>query len=143
MVDAARSPLRVGRYAVYSEIASGGMATVYYGRLIAPLGIGRTVAIKRLHPHLAKEPALVSMFVDEVRLASRVQHPNVVNMLDVVIVSGEPFLVMEYIPGEALSRLVRTALMDEKAIPARIAVAIVCAVLDGLHAAHQATGESG
>ena len=48
-------PTRIDRYELYDEIASGGMATVHLGRLVGPAGFGRTVAIKRLHPHLAKE----------------------------------------------------------------------------------------
>src|SRR5215208_33452 len=59
----------VGRYALYGEIASGGMATVHFGRLQGPVGFSRTVAIKRLHPQFAKDPEFVSMFLDEARLA--------------------------------------------------------------------------
>src|SRR6188768_3440243 len=109
VADAQSSTLRVGRYEIYGEIAAGGMATVYYGRFVGPLGFGKAVAIKRLHAHLAKDADCVSMFMDEVRLAARVHHPNVVSMLDVVLHEGEPFLVMEYIVGEALSRLMRVA----------------------------------
>src|SRR5205823_1566319 len=90
----------VGRYALFGEIASGGMATVHFGRLLGPAGFSRVVAIKRLHPQLAKEAEFVSMFIDEVRLAARVQHPNVVATLDVAEEGGELFLVMEYVHGE-------------------------------------------
>jgi serine/threonine-protein kinase len=119
------------------------MATVHYARLEGALGVARTVAIKRLHPHLAKDAELVAMFVDEVRLASRVQHPNVVHMVDVVLVRGEAFLVMEHIPGESLVRLMRAAHRDGETIPPPVAVAIVCGVLAGLHAAHEARGAGG
>src|SRR6185436_1907347 len=87
-----------GRYTVFGEIAAGGMATVHLGRLVGPVGFSRTVAIKRLHPQYAKDPEFVSMFLDEARLASRVQHPNVVSTLDVVNMTAEVFLVMEYVP---------------------------------------------
>ena len=75
---------RVGRYALQGEVATGGMATVYYGRLQGPAGFSRPVAIKRLHPQYAKTPDFVTMFLDEARLASRIQHPNVVPTIDVV-----------------------------------------------------------
>src|SRR5690606_25479533 len=75
-------PIRVGRYLLFDSFASGGMAQVHVGRLIGPIGFSRVVAIKRLHPHLAREPRFVSMFVDEARLASRVRHPNVVSVID-------------------------------------------------------------
>src|SRR5580658_365034 len=97
----------VGRYALYGSLASGGMATVHFGRLIGPVGFSRTVAIKRLHAQFASDPEFVAMFLDEARLAARIRHPNVVPTLDVVATSGELFLVMEYVPGESLARLVR------------------------------------
>src|SRR6516162_3035719 len=100
-------PVRViGRYALYGKLASGGMATVHFGRLLGPAGFTRTVAIKRLHPQFAKDPEFVSMFLDEARLAARVRHPNVVQTLDVAALDGELFLVMDYVQGEPLSRLV-------------------------------------
>jgi serine/threonine-protein kinase len=132
-------PIRVvGRYELHDEIASGGMATVHFGRLATEVGFSRTVAIKRLHAQFAKDPAFVAMFVDEARLASRIRHPNVVPMLDVVALDGEVFLVMEYIPGESLAQLWRKG-----PIPVDISVAIATQVLEGLHSAHEATSERG
>ncbi|HQP36878.1 MAG TPA: serine/threonine-protein kinase [Polyangiaceae bacterium] len=134
----------VGRYALYGEIASGGMATVYFGRLIGPIGFSRTVAIKCLHPQYAKDPDFVSMFVDEARLAARIQHPNVVPTLDVVTMQGELFLVMDYVQGESLARLARRVRASHSAsVPPRIALGIVAGALDGLHAAHEALSERG
>jgi eukaryotic-like serine/threonine-protein kinase len=94
----------VGRYAIYDEIASGGMAAVYFGRLLGPAGFSRTVAIKRLHSEFAKDPDFVTMLLDEARLAARIRHPNVVSTLDVVFEAGELLLVMDYVEGESLSR---------------------------------------
>src|SRR3954469_11213208 len=74
----------IGRYALHAEIAAGGMATVHYGRLLGPVGFSRPVAIKQLHPHYARDPDFVAMFLDEARIAARIQHPNVVQTLDVV-----------------------------------------------------------
>src|SRR6266487_4257140 len=74
----------IGRYVLFGEIAAGGMATVHFGRLNGPVGFSRTVAIKRLHPQYAKDPEVVAMLLDEARLASRMQHPNVVTRLRVV-----------------------------------------------------------
>jgi serine/threonine-protein kinase len=133
----------IGRYAIYDEIASGGMATVHIGRLVGPIGFSRTVAIKRLHPHFAKDQDFVDMFVDEARLAARIRHPNVVPTLDVVKTDNELFLVMEYVQGEALSRIMRRARRVGTPIPPRLAVATMIGVLHGLHAAHNAKGERG
>jgi eukaryotic-like serine/threonine-protein kinase len=131
-----------GRYALYDEIASGGMATVHIGRLLGPVGFSRTVAIKRLHAQFAKDPDFVSMFLDEARLAARIRHPNVIGTLDVVALEGELFLVMEYVPGESLARLWRTTFDTGRTIPLPIVSAILVGVLDGLHAAHEATDDN-
>ncbi len=134
----------IGRYAIHDEIAAGGMASVFLGRMRGERGFCRTVAIKRLHPQLARDPDFVSMFLDEARLAARIQHRNVVAPLDVVTVDDrELLLVMEYIHGEALSRLIGSCRRAGTRIPAAIAVGVVTGVLHGLHAAHEATSETG
>ncbi|HWL86479.1 MAG TPA: serine/threonine-protein kinase, partial [Polyangiaceae bacterium] len=133
----------MGRYAVFAEIASGGMASVHLGRLIGSVGFTRTVAIKRLHPHLARNPDFVAMFLDEARLAARIRHPNVVHTLDVVSDEHELLLVMEYVQGETLARLVRAAHSQKIRLPPSIASGIAVGALDGLHAAHEATSERG
>ena len=142
--NAESAPVRVvGRYALYGEIAAGGMATVHFGRLLGPVGFSRTVAIKRLHPQFAKDPEFVSMFLDEARLAARIRHPNVVPTLDVVATQGELFLVMDYVQGESLSKLIRIAREQGGCIPGRITAGILVGALHGLHAAHEAKNERG
>ncbi len=138
------TPVRIlGRYALYGEIASGGMATVHFGRLLGVVGFSKTVAIKRLHPQLAKDPEFVSMFLDEARLAARIRHPNVVSTLDVVALHGELFLVMEYVQGESLRQLVRGEAHESGHMPASIVGTIMTGTLHGLHAAHEARSERG
>ena len=133
----------VGRYAVFDAIASGGMATVHYGRLLGPSGFSRTVAIKKLHPHLAGDAEFTAMFLDEARVAARVRHPNVVPTLDIVSADDQLLLVMEYVQGESLSRLMRAAKRMDAPMPPSVAAAILVGVLHGLHAAHEATDERG
>ena len=119
------------------------MATVHFGRLSGPAGFSRTVAVKRLHPQFAKDPEFVTMFLDEARLAARIRHPNVVPTLDVVATEGEIFLVMEYVQGEALSRLLRATRAMMTPADSRIIATIMSGVLHGLHAAHEAKSEQG
>ena len=136
-------PRVLGRYALYGEIASGGMATVHLGRLLGPVGFSRTVAIKRLHAQFAKDPDFVAMFTDEARLAARIVHPNVVPMLDVIVLEGELFLVMDYVEGEPLSRLLRAADERGQRVPLPIVASILVGTLHGLHAAHEAVSDRG
>lgn len=136
-------PRQIGRYALHEEIAAGGMAAVHLGRLLGSVGFARTVAIKRLHPQFAKDPAFVAMFLDEARLCARIRHPNVVPTLDVVSLDDELFLVMEYVHGDSLARLVKTAHDRGEAVPIELSVGVMIHALHGLHAAHEATSERG
>jgi serine/threonine protein kinase len=136
-------PRTVGRYIVYGEIASGGMATVHFGRLTGVAGFARSVAIKRLHPQYARDPDFVKMFLDEARLAARIAHPNVVSTLDVVSVEEELLLVMDYVRGVSLAQLLRIARVRGERIPPLITTGIMAGVLHGLHAAHEAKSETG
>jgi serine/threonine-protein kinase len=136
-------PRTVGRYALFDEIGRGGTATVHLGRLVGPVGFSKTVAIKRMHENLARDPDIAAMFLDEARLASRIQHSNVVATLDVLAIDGEAFLVMEYVSGESLAPLLRTLRARGERVPPPVAVQIVRDVLHGLHAAHEAKNELG
>jgi serine/threonine protein kinase len=133
----------VGRYTLYDEVASGGMATVYLACLRGESGFARVVAVKMLHAQYAKEEAFRAMFLDEARLVSRIRHPNVVATLDVVEDEGELFLIMDYVHGESLSRLLQAVIDQGERVPPSIASAILVDTLEGLHAAHEATSEQG
>jgi serine/threonine-protein kinase len=96
-----------------------------------------------MHEHCSRDPEFVSMFIDEARLAARIRHPNVVPTLDVVALDGELFLVMEFVQGETLARLVRRSTKANLRIAPRVASSVITGLLEGLHAAHEAVGEHG
>jgi serine/threonine-protein kinase len=131
------------RYAIYDEIASGGMATVHFGCSLGAKSFSRIVAIKRLHAHLAREQEFLTMFLDEARVTARIRHPNVAPTLDVVATAREVFIVMEYVHGESLSKLFSAMRARREPMPLPVAAAVVCGLLAGLHAAHEATDERG
>jgi hypothetical protein len=141
----------MGRYTLYDKIASGGMATLYFGRLLGPSGFARTVAVKCLHPQFAQDPDFSAMFLDEARLVSRIRSPYVVPTLDVVSEDGELAIVMEYCHGESLGALIRSVSdADSDAgssappeVPVGVAVSVLGDVLQGLQAAHDARSEHG
>jgi|GEM_PF-330579 len=130
----------IGRYLLCDLIASGGMATVHLGRLVGAEGFSRTVAIKQLYQHFARSQEFVTMFLDEARILSRIRHPHVVAPLDVIVLDGELFIVMEYVHGVSLAELLDASAAP---IPPRIVSAIIGQTLLGLHAAHEATSENG
>ena len=133
----------VDRYELIGEIASGGMATVFLARLTGFGGFQRLFAIKRLHPHLQGEREFVQMFLDEARLAAGIHHPNVVPILEVGASDSGYYLVMEYIEGETLARLLSGAAASKQRLPIAIVVRMLIDTLGGLHAAHELKDESG
>lgn len=133
---------RIDRYILGPEIAVGGMASVHLARMLGKGGFGKTVAMKRLHAQYGRTPEFVTLFQDEARVTSALSHPNVVMTLDVLEDESELYLVMEYVHGAALSQILRPR-PGQEAPPLRIAAGIVAAMLDGLHAAHEATDENG
>ena len=130
----------LGRYRLCFELASGGMATVFLARAEGPGGFEKLVAIKRIHPHLSKERAFIDMFLDEARIASQIDHPNVCSVFEFGEASGTYYIAMEYLHGESLAR-VRKALKPRPDGRGRRHLAmcarIVADACEGLHAAHE------
>ena len=118
------------------------MAAVRIARFHGPEGVTRVVAIKQLHAQFAQNPEFSTMFLDEAHVASRIRHKNVVPVLDVVSADGQLLLVMEYVPGASLARLMQLAVARGELVPPPIVAAVLVNVLDGLHAAHEARGDA-
>jgi serine/threonine protein kinase len=131
------------RYELITEIASGGMATVFLARIQGAGGFQRLVAIKRLHAALASEPELVDMFLEEARIAARIHHAHAVPILEIGSSAHGYYLVMEYIEGVTLAQIVQRAEQSGVAIPRPIALRILLDALSGLHAAHELHDENG
>ncbi|MFO0683803.1 MAG: protein kinase [Sandaracinus sp.] len=132
--------MRLGAYEIVSPLTSGGMAAVYLGRAVQD---NRYVAIKVVHPHFANEQAFVEMFLDEARLSARIHHPNVVRVESSGYEGSLYYMVMEYLHGAPLQRFVRRLAEKQRALAQDVVVHLVAAVAAGLHAAHDATDESG
>jgi serine/threonine-protein kinase len=119
------------------------MATVYLGRAVAEGGFERLVAIKVMHPHIADKPEFEAMFLDEARLAASIRHPNVVSTIDVQKSADAMFLVMEYIDGPALNRVLRRLKKNGVAMPIEVVLRILIDTLHGLDAAHHLSDSRG
>lgn len=125
----------VGRYELIHRLAHGGMATVYLGRAKGKAGFEKVVAVKVIHPHLAAEAEFVGMFLDEARIAARIHHPHVVEILDLGESNGAYYMVMEFIEGENLAALVRA--LEGEPLPIGVVLQILADTLEGLGAAHE------
>lgn len=135
--------MTLGRYTLCGEIAAGGMAAVYFARMEGTGGFAKSVAVKRLHPQFASDPEFRTMILDEARLAARIRHPNVVSPIDVIDMEDEVLLAMEYVHGQALSRLVRASATKSEPVALAICASVMAGMLHGLHAAHEAKDDRG
>lgn len=132
----------LGRYELLIPIAAGGMAQVWAARLRGARQFQKIVAVKTMLPKLSEDEQFEQMFLDEASLASRIRHPNVVEILDLGEQDGVLYLVMEWIEGVPLNQLMKTA-KAHGGIPAPVATRIALQACAGLHAAHELTGEDG
>jgi serine/threonine protein kinase len=130
-------------YELITEIASGGMATVFLARRKGAGGFQRLVAIKRLHPELEAEPELAEMFLEEARIAAQIHHAHAVPILEIGKSARGYYLVMEYVEGVTLAQLVQRAEQKGSAIARPVAIRILLDALSGLHAAHELQDDSG
>lgn len=118
-----------GKYEILETIATGGMATIYKARQIS---LGREVVVKKLHPHLAEDANFVRRFKREAAILAKLQHKNIVNIIDFFEESNDQFIVLEYIKGFSLDRLIK----DRSLIPFDISVYILKEVCSGLRYIH-------
>jgi serine/threonine-protein kinase len=134
---------KLDRFELITELASGGMGTVYLARLGGAGGFQRLYAIKVLHEHLAKHSEFIEMFLDEARLAASIHHPNVVSIVEIGASEAGHYLVMDYVEGDTAAQLFSAAAQDKKRVPIRVILRIVLDVLAGLHAAHERQDDEG
>lgn len=131
------------RYEVVGTLARGGMAEILLARARGPEGFARAVVLKRILPHLAKNPRFRTMFLDEARVMAGIHHSNVVNVHELHEEGDELWLVMDYLEGESLASVIRAAVGDSRALPAGLMAFVVAEACAGLHAAHEAKGPDG
>lgn len=133
----------IGRYTLHIQIGVGGMATVCLGWVSGAADFARVVAIKRMHPQFARDEQFVARFRDEAWLSSRLLHPNIVQVLDIVERSHELLIVMEYVHGVSLAGILEDAVKSGRKVPINVVAGILVPALHGLHAAHEATDDDG
>jgi serine/threonine protein kinase len=144
----AEETFSLGRYVITGRIASGGMATVYRARLEGEGGFAREFAVKVIHPHLAAAEGFRDRFLDEARVASRANHPNVVATVDSDQDRGYHYLVLELVDGITLRQLQvndlhRSTTSDGAHLSPAEAARVVCDAARGLHAVHTVADDNG
>jgi serine/threonine-protein kinase len=132
----------LGRYELLAQVARGGMGQVWVARLKGARGFQKLVAIKTLLPELRNDARIEQMLLEEARIASLIQHSNVVQTTELGEHRGYLYLVMEWIDGESLGFVFKRA-EERGAIPLPVAVNLVAQACRGLHAAHELTNDLG
>ncbi|MFT3922970.1 MAG: protein kinase [Myxococcales bacterium] len=130
-------------YVLIAKIGEGGMAQIFLALSQGPHGFRKLLVIKRLHAHLCSDPRRLERFSLEANLAASLHHPNIVQTNRVGVFRDQPFLTMEYLDGQPLSRVLYRLRSKSRRLPASLAVQIISQALDGLHYAHHATDYAG
>jgi hypothetical protein len=133
----------IGRWEVVRRLGSGGMADVFLAQAKGDGGFEKLVAIKVMHGHLARSQRAVDHFLDEARLAARIVHPNVVAIQDLGKIGDDYVIVMEYVEGVDLERILISTRQGQRPVPLAVGLGILCRICDGLDAAHRATSPDG
>src|SRR4051812_47142618 len=140
-MDAVESTLvsgyRLDRFELLCPIASGGMASVWLARLRGKRGFEKLFAIKTIKTELISDTRFQEMFLDEARIASAIEHPNVAQILDLGEQDSVLYIVMEWVDGESLSKISRLAQKRGTPLPLGMALRVIADACAGLHAAHE------
>jgi serine/threonine-protein kinase len=133
----------LGKYRLVKLIAAGGMAEVYLARQAGAAGFEKQVCLKRILPHLARDKQFVDMFLNEARLAARLDHPNIVSIFDLGESNGNYFIAMEFIDGPNLRSVAKRAAELNELLPIAEVLKIVAQAAGGLQYAHDLTDPQG
>ena len=137
VADSVRAKTREGRYRILAQLGEGGMANVYLAVARGPNGFNKLVVLKALRPALANDSDFLQMFLNEARLAARLNHPNVVQTYEVGEDAGRHVIVMEYLDGESLYAIQMRARKTGHVLPLPMHLRILSDALAGLHHAHE------
>jgi tetratricopeptide (TPR) repeat protein len=134
-------PERLGRYRVVRRVGVGGMAEVFLARSTGAEGLEKLLVVKRILPTFARSPRFLTMFVDEAKVAMRLNHPNIVQVYAFEQERDEFLLAMEFVDGLDLGRLVEAARRHQRRIPPSLAAYVAMEVAKGLDYAHRRRDE--
>jgi TonB family protein len=128
---------RFGQYTLQEKIAVGGMAEVWKARMRGVEGFQKTVAIKKILPHLGDNADFVSMFIDEAKLAAQLSHPNIIHIYDLGKIGRDYYIAMEYVEGKDLRSILNAARRKGMPIPLGLSLLIAARLASALDYAHR------
>ncbi len=119
------------------------MAEIYLARIVGPSKLGKYVVLKRILPELSHRGVYIKMFLDEARVTASVKHPNIVELIDVCLADGSPFLVLEYLPGEDVRNVIVATVQQQGRLPLEVALHITMSLARALDHVHERTDAEG
>ncbi|HEX3131848.1 MAG TPA: serine/threonine-protein kinase [Thermoanaerobaculia bacterium] len=128
---------RFGQYTLLEKIAAGGMAEVWKARMRGVEGFQKTVAIKKILPHMTDNSEFVGMFIDEAKLAAQLSHPNIVHIYDLGKIGRDYYIAMEYVEGKDLRSLMNAGRRKGIRLPLALALFIAARLASALDYAHR------
>jgi TonB family protein len=128
---------RFGQYTLLERIAVGGMAEVWKARMRGVEGFQKTVAIKRILPHMTDNAEFVGMFIDEAKLAAQLTHPNIVHIYDLGKIGRDYYIAMEYVDGRDLRSLLNAGRRKGMPLPLGLSLLIAARLASALDYAHR------
>lgn len=132
------------KYLLVGEIARGGMGEIFLGVQQGLEGFSKVVVVKRVVSHLTNNVDFIRMFIDEARLAARLEHPNIVKTYEFGDHEGQYYTVMEFLAGEDLRKVLnKRNQTPQKRLALPFVVHIVAQICNGLHFAHELTDPAG
>jgi serine/threonine protein kinase len=134
---------RYGRYEIVERIAAGGMGEVYLARSLGAAGFQRFVVIKKILPHLVEQMQFVDGLIREAKLLVMLDHPNIVQVLDLGVEGKDYFMAMEFVHGYNMAAIAHYCAQKRVLIPANACAFIVLQTLAGLDYAHTLKGPEG
>src|SRR6266542_1179637 len=138
MIDAGREERTFyGKYRLLAELGQGGTSHIFLAVAQGPSGFNKLVVLKLLKAELAEDEECRNMFLNEARLAARLHHPNVVQTNEVFEDNGRPVMVMEYLEGAPLSKILLRSREAVRTLSMPMHLRIICEVLNGLHYSHE------
>ena len=137
------SGLNIGPYRAHTRLGVGGMAEVWLASRTGPQSFVKDYVVKRILPHLAADPKFVQLFLNEARLAARVNHANVAHVFELGEDNGDFYIVMEHVDGRSLRELLHVFRDRGLKLPVAVALYIAARACEGLHHAHETRGDDG
>lgn len=133
---------QLGRYTLMRRVGVGGMAEIWKAKVQGPAGFEKTVAIKRILPHLVEDDEFIEMFVEEAKLVARLVHPNIVQVFDFGMTQADEeqqkgyFIAMEYVSGQNLATIQKKLRDTDQRMPFEVALYVGAEAAKGLAYAH-------